>query len=164
MSKKHDKYEEIGNNSDNLIITTFQSLSEKDFLFDFSSLITEDVFVANGIAQVYRKKNEDLRFRRINVVGKREAMNGSMPGFDYQMLLNITSRSVREGLEYELAPSLSPKTENLDQLDILKNSTFIFLSNMGKANEVASYRIGKDDVIRLGKTFFKVVDTHLSKN
>jgi hypothetical protein len=67
----------------NLILSVFRSLQDTDSLFDFETPITEDVFVANGPAQVFRKKEGEARLRRTRVVGKRQALNGEMPGFDF---------------------------------------------------------------------------------
>jgi hypothetical protein len=67
----------------NLILSVFRSLQDTDSLFDFETPITEDVFVVNGPTQIFRKKDGDPRMRRAKVVGKRQAMNGEMPGFDF---------------------------------------------------------------------------------
>lgn len=40
-----------------LTLSVFRSLEVDDGLFDFSTPITEEVFLINGTSQIYKKKN-----------------------------------------------------------------------------------------------------------
>jgi hypothetical protein len=118
----------------NLIISVFRSLTDSDSLFDFQTPITEDVFVTGGTAQIFRKRSEQHRLRRARVVGKRQAMNGEVPGFDFEMLLNLTARKKQAGTQYELAPSQIPPLPLTGAMEVVNDLPFICLNNHGRTN------------------------------
>lgn len=75
-----------------LMISVYRPLQENEMLFDFETPITEDVFIVNSSSQIYRKKKGDNKLSKMTqVVTKEQAMNGDMPNFEYEMLLNLTA-------------------------------------------------------------------------
>lgn len=60
----------------NIVITVVRSLQTNEQLFDFETCISEDIFVTNGPALVFRKRDEGPGMGRTRVVVKRQAMNG----------------------------------------------------------------------------------------
>lgn len=149
--------------SNNLIVSVFYSLNDSPSLFDFNTPVTEDVYVAAGPTQIFRKREGDHTLRRTKVVSKRQAMNGEVPAYDYEPLFNLTSPK-HPGSTYQLTASKPSSFAYLDHPDALSSLPFICLSNQGRIHELASHRIVKDDVIRLGRTVFRVLETHLTLN
>ncbi len=60
----------------NIVLTVVRSLQTTEHLFDFETCISEDIFVTNGPALVFRKRDEGPGMGRTRVVVKRQAMNG----------------------------------------------------------------------------------------
>lgn len=76
--------------ADKLMISVYRPLQVNETLFDFETPITEDVFIVNSSSQIYSKKKGDSKLSKMTqVVTKEQAMNGDMPNFEYEMLLNL---------------------------------------------------------------------------
>ena len=91
-------------------------------------------------------------------------MNGDLPDFLYDPLFELLVSKEERSIQYTLNYSKQEELNRNQTIENLEDSPFICLNNNGRRDEVKSAAINEGDCIKLGKAFFKVVETHRSNS
>ena len=92
-------------------------------------------------------------------------MNGDMPDFEFEKLFSLKVQDKERCFGYTLEEyEQDERPEGNFSIDELEKLPFMCLNNNGRTHEVKSSIIREGDYIKLGKSFFKVAETHLNRH
>ena len=124
---------------------------------------------------VYKKKADEVSNQRryhknMTVVSKTKAMDGDLPDYSFETLFDVKVGKGQREIEYKInwcnnrqvnEGDSSGQNKNYSLDDLIK-MPYKCLNNNGRRDEVKSCKVKEGDYLKLGRSFFKVVETNKS--